>query len=722
MYRADAPETAIELMPSSCWECGLQCGSIISVRGGRVQKIAPNPSHPGSKGAFCVKGIRAVHEWTYQEARLRTPLKRKGARGSGEFQPVSWDEALDEIADRLADIRAQTGPRSIVGAVSGIHYSRGLFMAQLMRAIGSPNWMINQDLCGGSRATSAKITGFSITGGEDLDNARCILVAGSNPSVADPVAWMAMKRARKSGASLIVVDPFRTAAAELADLWLRPRPGTDASVALAMSHVLVAENLYDADFVSRWCFGFDAFAERVAAWTPERAQDVSGVAAHDIVRAARLYGEGPSAFTCGHGIDAASNAVQTVRSYRCLVAISGNVDRVGGNRRAKRPAGFRTYGDILFDPAFRLPPEVEAERIGFDSFPLWSGPLGFQMACHNPSVLRAMRESDPYPVRALYASGVNIALTYLDTATTIESLKTLDLFVAAAHTMTPTAAWADYVLPKTTTLEEEEIALVQQGPCVSYTAAASDRDGDVRNDLEIARGLVERLARKGAADIRYLPWESQRAFNEFLLASTTLDLESIRRDGYATFPYSLANFEADPFSTPSGKLELFSQNMANVGHDPLPDYVPPAYLDEDDELVEAFPLILQSGMREKSYHHSRFREQAWARKVSPDPIVHIHPDTAARYGVSDGSWIAVETPHADGRCLLKARLSEDTLEGVLTTGVGWWRPEAAAPHFGARDVNINAAMSYSRRWDKASGAADTRGVACRIGNVAPQNI
>ena len=714
----DMQDSEITLTPSSCWECGLQCGSILSVQDGRVQKIAPNPAHPGSKGAFCVKGIRAVHEWTYQSTRLRCPLKRKGARGSGEFEPVSWDEALDEIADRLAAIREESGPRSIVGAVSGIHYSRGLFMAQLMRAIGSPNWMINQDLCGGARATSSRMTGFNITGGEDIDNARCMLVAGSNPSIADPIAWMAMKRAKKNGASMIVVDPFRTSAAELADVWLRPRPGTDASVALAMSHLLIAEKLYDAEFVARWCFGFEAFAERVAAWTPERAEAVSGVAARDIVRAARLYGQGPSVFTCGHGIDAASNAVQTVRSYHCLVAISGNVDRAGGNRRGKRPGGFKTYSDVLFDPAFRLPPEIEAERIGFDTFPLWSGPLGFQMACHNPSVLRAMRESTPYPVRALYASGVNIALTYPDTATTIESLKTLDLFVAAAHTMTPTAAWADFVLPKTTTLEEEDIALAQQGPCVSYTAAAAERDGDVRNDLEIALGLIERLVRKDAADIRYFPWRSQREFNRYLLAGTDVEFESLQRHGYATFPYKLANFDEDPFSTKSGKLELYSQHMADVGHDPLPDYVPPTYLDAEDGLSEAFPLILQTGMREKSYHHSRFREQAWARKVSPDPVVHIHPNTAAHYAISDGDWISVETPHVDGRCQLKARLSEDTLDGVLTTGVGWWRPEAAGPYFGSRDVNINAAMSYSRRWDKASGSADTRGVACRIGRVS----
>lgn len=717
MLVAAQPKSEIT-QASSCWECGLQCGSLVTVSEGRVTDIKPNPQHPGSKGAFCVKGMRGIREWTYQESRLRTPLKRTGARGSGAFEPISWDEALDEIADRLAVIRSETGPRSIVGAVGGIHYSRGLFMAQLMRAIGSPNWMINQDLCGGSRATSARMTGLNIGMAEDIDNARCILIVGNNPSIADPIVWMAIKRAKKKGAEMIVIDPFRTAAAEAADLWLRPRPGTDAAVALAMIDVLIREKLYDAGFVAKWCFGFDELAERAAEWGPDKAAATSGVPAEDIIRAARMYANGPSVFNCGHGIDAASNAVQMVRSYHCLVAISGNVDRFGGNRRAKRPKGFKTYSDILFDPRFRLAPDVESERIGAKEFPLWSGPLGFQMACHNPTILRAMREGDPYPVRALFASGVNIALTYPDTATTIESLKSLDLFVAGAHTMTPTAVWADYVLPKTTTLEEEDVALVQQGPCVSYTAPASERDGDVRNDLEIAQGLVQRLARKGAANPRFLPWSTQREFNEYLLAETDIDFESLREKGFATYAFELANFEKEPFPTPSGKIELYSQNMASVGHDPLPGYVAPSYLTPEGELEPDFPLILQTGMREKSYHHSRFREQAWARKVSPDPFVHISPATAVEYGVADGHWIEVRTPHVDGRCRLKAKVSDDVQDGVLATGVGWWRPEGAAPYFGAQDININAAMSYTRRWDKASGSADTRYIACRISVVS----
>jgi anaerobic selenocysteine-containing dehydrogenase len=714
-----APSNSVStVVPSTCWECGTICGSLLTVERGKVTNIAPNPAHPASKGAFCVKGIRAVHEWTYQDSRLRQPLRRVGPRGSGSFAEVTWDEALDEIAGKLAEVRASYGPLALAGAVSGAFFSRGLTIALLLRALGSPNYMINQDLCGGCRAVAEKMTGLDITGGEEIDQAACVMIVGRNPSVADPIQWMAMKRAKAKGTKILVIDPFRTPAAGIADLWLRPRPGTDAAIALAMIRICIEEGLYDRAFVERWCHGFDELKERVSSCTAEWAETQTGVAAADIVAAARMYGVGPSCFVSGHGIDAASNGVQTFRAYFSLVGISGNIDRVGGNRRAKKPRGFKSYLDVLFDPAFRLSPDIESQRIGASEFPLWAGPLGFQMACHNPSVIEAMLTGRPYPVRALYASGVNIAVTYPDTARTIEALKSLDLFVVAAHTMTPTAAWADFVLPKTTTLEEEEVHIHKAGSCVTYTNAAAQRDGDVKSDLDIALGLISRLARKGLAEERFLPWRDQSAFNAYLLQGSDIRLDDLKRDGFVSFAYARGNFDEKPFIGPTGKVELSSENMAKVGLDPLPAYVPPSYVLDRDTAGEKFPLVLQTGLREKTYHHSRFREQAWARKVSPDPLVYIHPETAVRHGIADASWISVRTPGTASACRLKAKVTTDAMVDVLTTGVGWWSPEAAAPHFGARDININAAMSYTVRWDAASGSADTRGIPCRIEQVA----
>lgn len=699
------------IVPSTCWECSTCCGALLTLEEGRVVDVAPNPAHPASRGAFCIKGIRGMPGLAYGERRLLHPLRRVGARGEGRWARISWDEALDETAQGLFEVRRKYGPLALVGATSGGFFSRSVVLALFMRSLGSPNWMINQDLCGGCRGVSDMVTGLAIQGGEDIARSRTVLVVGANPHAAQPIQWQRIKQAKAAGARLVVLDPLRTPASAMADLWLRPQPGTDAAIALAMAHVLLEEGLYDREFVRRWCHGFDQYAERIACWTPTRAAAVSGVAAEDIIAAARLYADGPACFVSGHGIDAMSNGVQTARSFHCLVAISGNLDRAGGNRRARRPPGFRTPLDLLHDPGFALPEETARQAVGADRFALWAGPEGWQTACHNPSVIDAMLTGRPYPVRAAYVSGVNLAVTYPDTPRTLAALRSLDFLAVASSELTPTAALADIVLPKTVTLEEEEISLHAAGPCVTFTAAASARRGEAKPDIEIAAALLDRLRARGAVSAELLPWRTQRALNEFLIRDSGLELDALAARGYAEFAHSLGDFDKQAFRTPTGKVELYSERMARHGLDPLPDYVA---LDSTAIADDAYPLRLQTGLRERTYHHSRFREQAWAKKVSPDPLLRMHPGTAQRLGIGDGDWVTVRTRGHAGRCRLKAELTEATSPGIVVAGMGWWRPEGEAPDYGALDININAALGYGGAHDPASGSADTRGIPCAV--------
>ena len=702
------------VFPSTCWECSVCCGTRVTVTNGRVTDIAPNAEHPYSKGAFCIKGLRGALGVTYGPGRVLHPMRRDGPRGSGRWMRISWDAALDEMADRFAAVRAQHGPLALVGAVSGAFFSRGAIVALLMRSIGSPNWMINQDLCGGCRAVSARATGLNITSGEDIANTSCVLLVGRNPHAADPVQWAAIKQARQRGARLIVIDPKRIPACDLADLWLRPRPGTDAALALAMIAVLIEENLYDRDFVARWCHGFDALAARAAQYPPAVAARLTGVPAEDIVAAARMYARGPSCFVSGHGIDAFSAGVQTFRAYHSLLAISGNVDRRGGNRRVKTPRGFKSYLDLLHMPQFRLPEEIERQTLGADRFPLWAGPRGWQTACHNPTVIEAVLTGRPYPVHAMYISGVNIAVTYPNTQNTLAALRSLDFVAVATHEMTPTAAMADIVLPKTTALEEEEVSFAPAGPAVLYTRNVVPPCGEARCDLDIAVGLIDRLAARGAVTKNLIPWRSQREFNAFILGDSGISLAELQRTGCVPVPYRLGNFDEAPFATPTRKIELYSETMRAVGLDPLPDFVPPGRERASDDVRARFPLILLTGDREKTYHHSRFRGDAWARKVSPDPTLLIHPATARALGIGDKEWVTVETPAGTAPCRLRAKVSEATAPDVVSTGMGWWRPDAPGPEHGALEININAALSYAGPYDPASGSPDARGLLCRV--------
>jgi anaerobic selenocysteine-containing dehydrogenase len=699
---------------TTCWECSTCCGALATVREGRVVEFAPNRDHPYSKGQFCIKGIRGAPGITYGEKRLLYPMRRTGARGEGAWARISWEEALTEMAERLATVRQKHGAEAIVGATSGAYFSRSLILALTLRSIGSPNWMINQDLCGGCRAVSARVTGLNITRGEDIDNTRCALIVGRNSSIADPVEWAALKAAKKRGARIIVIDPKRTQAAQMADLWLQPHVGTDAALALAMTHVLISENLYDHDFVTRWCHGFDALAVRAAQFAPTVAETMTGVAADQIVAAARIYADGPSTFVSGHGIDAFSAGVQTFRAYHCLVAIAGNVDRRGGNLRARTPKGFRSYGDLLHMPQFRLDEATENRTIGADKFPLWAGPKGWQTACHNPSVIEAMLTGKPYPVRALYASGVNILVTYPNTRRTIAALRSLDFLAVAGHTMTPTAEHADIVLPKTTTLEEEEVSFMPSGPTVLFTRALAPPQGEARCEIDIALPLLQKLAERQAIARHLLPWRSQREFNTYLLGESGIGIAELERTGYKQVDADPVSPEARPFASRTGKVELYSPVLEELGLDPLPSYTAPSHTRLPESITKSYPLLLVTGDREKSYHHSRFRDQAWAQKVSPNPRLTMHPETARALGLDDGAWVHLEVARGNGACRLQIKLSDATPRHVVNTGMGWWAPSGPAPERGALDININAALGYSGPYDPISGSSDIRGLACRV--------
>ena len=714
MHKASATPASGELkvVPSTCSECAVHCGSLVYVRDGVIEDIKPNPKHPLSKGAFCIKGLKGPTGLTYSDKRLLYPHRRVGERGEGKWERISWDEALDEAADRYTAVREKYGPLSLIGACNNANVGRGVAVVMLLRSLGSPNWMINQDLCGGCRAVSQRATGLDITRGEDVDNARCALVVGRNSYEADPIEWIALKNLKKRGGQIIVIDPKKMPTVGIADLWLRPKPGTDAAIGLAMIHVMIEEGLYDKEFVERWTHGFDKLRERALEFTPERAETLTGVPAKDIVAAARMYAQGPSTFVSGHGIDAFSAGVQTFRAFHCLVGISGNVDRAGGNRRVKKPKGFLDNLQVVHDPKFRLPKEIEEQTLGADKYPLWAGPRGWQTACHNPTAIDAILTGKPYPVRAMYVSGANIVVTYPNTPKTVDALRSLDFLMVASDTMTPTAELADIVLPKTTALEEDDIRLQPGGPLITMTQVAVPARGEARNDLEIALGLYEKMQARGAVTKNFLPWKTEDEFIEYLLGDSGVTLDMLRRDGYAMYPYTLENFEK--FPSPTGKLELYSEAIASVGVDPLPNFVAPARDSSDADVKSKFPLTLLTGDREKTYHHSRFRDQPWAKKISPDPRLLIHPDTAKEFSVAQDQWVRIETPGARGSCKAKVKITDATPEGVVSTGMGWWRPGSMMPGSGAFDVNINAAMTYDGPWDPISGSVDSRGIRCRI--------
>jgi anaerobic selenocysteine-containing dehydrogenase len=238
--------------------------------------------------------------------------------------------------------------------------------------------------------------------------------------------------------------------------------------------------------------------------------------------------------------------------------------------------------------------------------------------------------------------------------------------------------------------------------------------GDARCDLEIAIALLDRMQVRGAVTKNLFRWRTQREFTQFLLGDSGISIDDLRRDGFARFDYTLGDFANRPFHTPSGKIELYASRLEALSLDPLPDFIPPQARSAPPEIRDSFPLLLLTGDREKTYHHSRFREQDWAQKVSPDPRLLIHPETAREFAFHDGAWVRLETERLPGSCLLKLKVTDGTPPGVVSTGMGWWKPGTDDSFHGDQSININAAMSYDGPWDPMSGSPDTRGLRCRL--------
>jgi thiosulfate reductase / polysulfide reductase chain A len=226
---------------------------------------------------------------------------------------------------------------------------------------------------------------------------------------------------------------------------------------------------------------------------------------------------------------------------------------------------------------------------------------------------------------------------------------------------------------------------------------------------------------RGALTNNFIPWRSQRAFNEFLLGNSGISIPDLQSAGYVQIPHQLGNFENQPFATSTGKIELFSEAMHAIGLDPVPDYVLPAREREPAHIQSHYPLILLTGDREKTYHHSRFREQPWAAKISPEPNLLIHPQTARKLAIADGDWVVLETSKGRASCRLRVKTSDAVTADVVSTGMGWWQPAAPGPEHGALDVNINAALSYDGPFDPASGSPDARGLLCRVRRIEHLN-
>lgn len=704
-----------KILKTICQACHMSCGVLVHVMNGKITRIDGDPEHPLSQGMICPKGI-AYKQVVYHPDRLLYPLKRVGERGEGKWRRISWEEAIDQIAVKLNEINDKFGPDSIAACCGGNPRRSMPATRFLTDSLNSPNWAYSDAFfCWGPHVVAESVTyGGRITTDVNIDcrNSDCIVVWGGNPVHTHTVVARDIMNARARGAKVIVIDPRMTATASKADIWVQLRPGTDAALALGMLNVIITERIYDKEFVSQWCTGFEELTERIQTYSPKKVSEITGVAEEIIKSAAMLYAKTkPACLYLRVGNELIFNSTQASRAIACLIAITGNIDVKGGNLFLCPPKGL--VGRMFYvKKEWRLPDEIEERRIGAKEFPLLAGPKAPFGLFHTPLLIKAMLTDKPYPIKALIASN-NLCVSMPNSKEVYDALKCLDLLVVYELFMTPTAEVADFVLPVATYFEIDE--LVDRYPnYITARRKVIEPVGECWDELRITHEIVERMG------LKFTPWPELQArgwlgYEDFRLKDTGLSFKDIESGECIFAPMEYKKYTKNGFATPSGKVELSSNLLKEFGYDPLPHHVEPFESPiSTPELVEEYPFILITGGRTIAYFHSLGHQVPWLRELVPNPTIEIHPAAAKRLGIHEGDWVWVETPRGKGRIKQKAKLTKAVHPDVVHSVAHWWYPERITPDHGVWESNINMLTYSDPPYEPICGTCAMRGLLCKI--------
>jgi anaerobic selenocysteine-containing dehydrogenase len=705
-----------------------------------VLRLSGDRDHPVSRGFICPKGASAP-DVNDDPTRVHRPLRRVGPRGSGEWSEVTWDDALDDIAEKIRRLTREHGPETLACSFGTLHAADWGLGERFLNLFGSPNTVGQDKVCYAPNALGEALTygwGPTMYTHPTPRITRCDVLWGCRPTASMPLLWRAVTAARKTGARLIVVDPQRTQEAELADVWLQIRPGSDVALALGLINVIVREALYDKHVVAAETVGFEDLARRAADYSPSRVEELTWVPASTVVEAARLLAtSGPAIIHGSNGLcQSGGMAVQAGRALACLIAITGNVDRPGAHVLAGPPRDVVANGDAVLCDA--LAPEQRAKRLGGDVFPYigagyadvaeavsnrWYGhrhALSWMATAHEPTLWRAIATGRPYPITALIIQCHNAAGAGANARAALEGLQSENLELLVVHDLflNRTSSFADYLLPAAHWLEKPFYSssygyLGFAGDYAEASPAPVAVRHEHRSDYELWRDLGRRLGQEAL-----WPDTVEELWNGFLGSAGLSHEELCTHNGpvvgnAARRPAGVvADTVTRTYGTPSGKIELRSSIMASWGLDPLPGYEVPEIFAVS---TKYFPLVLTTGGRHiQGFHQSAQQAPAFRRKF-PDPVASLHPETAAAARIANGDWLTIETPV--GVVRQRACITDKLAPGVVHAE-RWWYPERAddpEDAFGFRATNINMCTDDStENCDPALGSWLLRGLPCRV--------
>ncbi|WP_445776123.1 molybdopterin-containing oxidoreductase family protein [Shewanella sp.] len=705
-----------------CATCDISCQLVATRKAGEANfKLTGDYDNPMAPGAICAKGSLAQTTFEHPN-RLLKPLKRVGQRGEGKWQEVSWDQALDEIADKLKKVIAQYGPEAFVVTSGPWNSSTESGMTRrFMNLLGTPNYLSPVALCLGNTAAVNRLT-YGWMPLPDFENTQCVVVMGHNTNSQSWVwEYIRLKLAEKRGAKLIVFDPRLSAQAQRADIHLPVKPGTDVAMCMGWINVIISEKLYDKQFVEQWCIGFDALEKRVKQdFSLETVSQITGVSVALIRESARMYAQANGAIIPWSPItDQHVSSTSAIRAISILRAITGNLDKPGGEML------MGSHSEVIPESQLELtellPEAQKKKQLGYDKHPVFTFKAadllkqysekvfgeaypnlvkGTHMAVPSPT-FSAMAYGDPYPVKAFFAVANNALMGYGNQHLIKKAMLNQDLNVCFEQFMTPTANLCDYVLPGDSWMERPNLMDTYNWATMMMTSNQLYKPpGECRNVYDFWHGLAHRM---GLGE--YFPWQSINELFDYRLTPMGMDFESFKNkyklklEGYKYYRYRDTGF-----ATPSGKVELYSSVLETLGCDPLPYY-------RNIEVCDEYPLKLFVGLREPQFFQSGQRHNRVLRRRNKFPRTFMHPNDAKKYGLKENDWATIET--IVGKIHMLVTFRDEFPEGLIRVPHGWWLPEEK--DLGAFEHNDAIIIPDSDDYlDKEQGIPHLKGVPCKI--------
>ena len=651
-------------------DCPDTCSLVTTVENGKAIRVQGNPHHPMTDGVLCTKVSRYT-ERTYHPDRILHPLKRTGPKGSGQFAPVSWDEALNDIANRLSAIAANDPqailPYSYAGTMGQV---QGEAMAmRFFHKLGAS--LLDRTICSSAGSEALAYT-FGAKMGmrvEFFAESKLIIIWGSNSIGSNLHFWRIAQEAKRNGAKLICIDPRKSETAEKCHEHIALRPGTDAALALALMHVLIQNDWLDHDYIAQHTLGWDALRARALEWTPERAAQVCGITTEQIESLARDWATTkPAAIRLNYGMQRVKGGGNAVRAIACLPALTGAWRHRAGGVLLANSGNFPVQRAALQRPdllAGRKPRTINMSRIG-------------------NALLQPASESVGPQIKALVVYNSNPVAVAPQSGEVVQGFAREDLFtVVLEHFQTDTADYADYILPATTQLEHWDIHASYGHTDILLNRPAIAPMGECKTNTDIFRALAKRM---GFTEPCFS--EDDETLCRTVFAATQ-DMDALFAQGFTHL--KSANGQALPdapfaegaFPSPSGKCEFFSQRLADMGQDGLPDYIANYEIPQTNA---EFPLAMISPPA-RNFLNSSFVNLQSLRDIETEPVLEMHPEDAQMRGIQEGDVILVFNQRGTYHC--KARLNNRARPGVVN-GLGiWWRK------LGLNGTNVNELTSQN---------------------------